>query len=75
MIDLHIIQQAVHESRDGITIVDLRQKGWPVVFVNPAFERITGYTATEALGRNCRYLQGYNRKDRNGEATASHGRA
>jgi diguanylate cyclase (GGDEF)-like protein/PAS domain S-box-containing protein len=56
MIDLHIIQQAVHESRDGITIVDLRQKGRPVVFVNPAFESITGYTATEALGRNCRYL-------------------
>ncbi len=56
MIDVHIIQQAVHESRDGITIVDLRQKGRPVVFVNPAFERITGYTATEALGRNCRYL-------------------
>lgn len=58
MIGLHIIRQAVHESRDGVTIVDLRQDDQPLVFVNPAFERITGYTETEALGRNCRYLHG-----------------
>jgi diguanylate cyclase (GGDEF)-like protein/PAS domain S-box-containing protein len=28
------------------------------VHVNPAFERITGYSAAEAIGRNCRFLQG-----------------
>ncbi|MCA1714047.1 MAG: EAL domain-containing protein, partial [Gammaproteobacteria bacterium] len=28
------------------------------VYVNPAFERITGYSAEEVLGRNCRFLQG-----------------
>jgi PAS domain S-box-containing protein len=28
------------------------------VYVNPAFERTTGYPAEEALGRNCRFLQG-----------------
>jgi diguanylate cyclase (GGDEF)-like protein/PAS domain S-box-containing protein len=62
MVDLHIVQQVVLESRDGATIVDLRQKDRPVVFVNPAFEQITGYSETEALGRNCRFLQGNDTK-------------
>jgi PAS domain S-box-containing protein len=31
------------------------------VYVNPAFERTTGYAAEEVLGRNCRFLQGEDR--------------
>jgi PAS domain S-box-containing protein len=30
----------------------------PLVWVNPAFTRITGYTFEESTGRNCRFLQG-----------------
>ncbi|WP_306120556.1 MULTISPECIES: PAS domain-containing protein [unclassified Roseitalea] len=30
----------------------------PMIFVSEAFERQTGYTAEEAVGRNCRFLQG-----------------
>ena len=30
----------------------------PLIFVNDAFEAITGYDASEAVGRNCRFLQG-----------------
>jgi PAS domain S-box-containing protein len=30
----------------------------PLVWVNPAFERMTGYEASEIVGRNCRFLQG-----------------
>lgn len=30
----------------------------PIVYVNPAFETLTGYTREEVLGRNCRFLQG-----------------
>ena len=30
----------------------------PTVFVNDAFCRLTGYEAAEAIGRNCRFLQG-----------------
>ncbi|WP_308917349.1 PAS domain-containing protein [Jannaschia sp. LMIT008] len=29
----------------------------PIVYVNRAFETLTGYTAEMALGRNCRFLQ------------------
>lgn len=30
----------------------------PLVYVNRAFERLTGYSAEAAVGRNCRFLQG-----------------
>ncbi|MGX9357031.1 PAS domain-containing protein [Roseobacteraceae bacterium S113] len=30
----------------------------PIVYVNDAFERTTGFARTAAIGRNCRFLQG-----------------
>jgi PAS domain S-box-containing protein len=36
------------------------EPGPRIVFVNEAFERITGYTSAEALGRSPRFLQGQN---------------
>lgn len=62
MIDLAILQNAVMESRDGITISDARADDNPLIFVNPAFERMTGYSSEEAINRNCRYLQGTDRE-------------
>jgi PAS domain S-box-containing protein len=32
----------------------------PMVAVNPAFEKMTGYASEETVGRNCRFLQGEN---------------
>lgn len=49
---------AVNNAEIGITITDPKQPDNPIIFVNPAFEKITGYTADEARGRNCRFLQG-----------------
>jgi PAS domain S-box-containing protein len=46
---------------DGILVADMRLRGHPIVQVNPAFETITGYTAHESIGKNCRYLQGSDR--------------
>lgn len=31
---------------------------YEVVYANPAFEKLTGYAASEIVGRNCRFLQG-----------------
>jgi PAS domain S-box-containing protein len=42
-------------------IADPNQPDVPLVYVNPAFERTTGYVAEEVLGRNCRFLQGKDR--------------
>ncbi len=47
-------------SRIGISLVltDPRQPDNPIVYVNDAFVRTTGYAREAALGRNCRFLQG-----------------
>jgi PAS domain S-box-containing protein len=41
-----------------IVLADARRPDYPVVAVNAAFERITGYRREEILGKNCRFLQG-----------------
>jgi PAS domain S-box-containing protein len=42
----------------GVSIVDVLGSDQPLVYVNPAFERLAGLPRTELLGRNCRFLQG-----------------
>ncbi|SCX43402.1 PAS domain S-box-containing protein [Klenkia marina] len=39
-------------------ISDPRRPDNPLVWVNPAFTRVTGYAAEDAIGHNCRFLQG-----------------
>jgi PAS domain S-box-containing protein len=39
-------------------VSDARLPDMPIVYVNPAFERMSGYTSAEVIGRNCRFLQG-----------------
>lgn len=50
--------RAVEASANGIMIIDAAQAELPIIFVNPAFVRITGYPESEALGRNARFLLG-----------------
>ena len=50
--------RAIAASNNGIIITDAQQPNQPVIYVNPAFETMTGYTLDEAIGRNCRFLQG-----------------
>ena len=42
----------------GVVISDARLPDMPIVYVNPMFEEMCGYSAGEVLGRNCRFLQG-----------------
>jgi diguanylate cyclase (GGDEF)-like protein/PAS domain S-box-containing protein len=58
---LRLHATAVEASPNGVLVTDARLPGQPIVLVNPAFERITGYPAAEVLGRNCRFLQGEDR--------------
>lgn len=52
---------ALESSSDGVLITDMRERGEPVIHVNSAYESITGYSAAETIGRNCRHLQGSDR--------------
>jgi PAS domain S-box-containing protein len=58
---LRLLERAVTASTNSIVISDPNQPDDPLVYVNPAFERTTGYTAEEVLGRNCRFLQNEDR--------------
>ncbi|TLY26086.1 MAG: PAS domain-containing protein [Nitrospirae bacterium] len=50
--------EAIASVSVGILITDPHQPDNPIIYANPAFERLTGYGAAEVLGRNCRFLQG-----------------
>jgi PAS domain S-box-containing protein len=52
---------ALDHCSDGVLIADMCMRDQPIVHVNTAFESITGYAAAEAIGKNCRYLQGNDR--------------
>ncbi len=54
--DLHA--RAATASDLSFTISDPHQPDDPLVWVNPAFEKVTGYTFEQVVGRNCRFLQG-----------------
>ena len=58
---LRLLERAVTASTNSIVITDPNLPDDPLVYVNPAFEETTGYTVEEAVGRNCRFLQGEDR--------------
>jgi PAS domain S-box-containing protein len=49
---------ALERTRQPMIVTDPRIPDNPIVFANPAFLALTGYSADEVLGRNCRFLQG-----------------
>ncbi len=55
---LRLRDQAVEASVNPIVIVSATDPDMPLVYANRAFERVTGYTCEEVLGRNMRMLQG-----------------
>ena len=55
---LHLAQRALAAAPVGILIADAQQPDLPIIYANPTFEQLTGYSQAEVLGRNCRFLQG-----------------
>ncbi|MGB3726545.1 MAG: response regulator [Glaciecola sp.] len=56
--DINVRSQALETSPAAITIADISDPKQPLVYVNSAFCKITGYKKHEVLGRNCNFLQG-----------------
>ncbi|GKV65287.1 MULTISPECIES: PAS domain-containing protein [Sporosarcina] len=52
------MQEMLDGSRVSAIVTDPAQTDNPIIFTNRTFENMTGYTQEEALGRNCRFLQG-----------------
>ncbi|MCS0629990.1 EAL domain-containing protein [Telluria mixta] len=50
-------KRLIEASNTGIIISDASLPDNPIAYVNPAFERMTGYALYEVVGRNCRFLQ------------------
>jgi diguanylate cyclase (GGDEF)-like protein/PAS domain S-box-containing protein len=55
---LRLGERAIEASVNSIVITTDAGAGAKMVYVNAAFERMTGYARAEALGRNCNFLQG-----------------
>ncbi len=51
----------IEEIDEGVLIADANDPHLRLIHVNRAFETITGYSRTEVIGKNCRYLQGSDR--------------
>ncbi len=56
--NLRLRDRAIAASSNGIVISDVRLPNLPMIYANPAFEYITGYSPESVIGRNCSFLQG-----------------
>ncbi|QQD23470.1 PAS domain-containing protein [Venatoribacter cucullus] len=56
-ISLELLKKAVDASNDGIVISEQEGDDNILIYVNKAFERLTGYSADEILYQDCRFLQ------------------
>lgn len=53
----HVLEQIATASAEGILVIEAGALDSPVVYVNPAYERLSGYGATELVGRPWRMLE------------------
>ncbi|MBC8995151.1 MULTISPECIES: PAS domain-containing protein [unclassified Pseudomonas] len=58
MINASLLQLVINASNDGIVVAEKEgEQDNILIYVNPAFERMTGYTSEEILYQDCRFLQ------------------
>src|SRR5271163_85550 len=60
--DQGLYRGLVESSPEGVVLIDAQGADHPVLYVNPAFEALTGYSAAELVGRNLRLLQADDRE-------------
>jgi len=52
-----LLAEALEQLDVSVCLADARLPDLPLVWANPAFERLTGYPVADVVGRNCRFLQ------------------
>jgi two-component system cell cycle sensor histidine kinase/response regulator CckA len=55
---LRLRDHAIQGVSQGILISDFTQPDEPIIYANRGFELMTGYSAVDVIGSNCRFLQG-----------------
>ena len=53
---MRLYERALHAASNGIVITGRDGDEHPIEYVNPAFERITGYTRDEVVGLDSRFM-------------------
>ena len=53
---LRVRERALHATSNGLVITRCTSEDNPIEYVNPAFERISGYAASEVIGRDSRFM-------------------
>jgi two-component system, sporulation sensor kinase C len=56
--ELNLNRRIFRSVTSGISVANATLPDLPLIYVNPAFEVMTGYRLEEVQGRNCRFLQG-----------------
>ena len=60
-LDPELIQHLLDASNDGIVVAEQEGDDHIMIYVNEAFEQLTGYHRDEILYQDCRFLQGDDR--------------
>ncbi len=55
--NINVKSEALEATQNGIVITDALKDDHPIIYVNRAFRKLTGYSESETLNRNCRFLQ------------------
>jgi PAS domain S-box-containing protein len=55
--DWLVLTSFLNASNTSLIITDAKADDQPIIFANPAFEKMTGYSLADVLGKNCRFLQ------------------
>ncbi|MDR3501215.1 MAG: EAL domain-containing protein [Legionella sp.] len=54
--ELRIRERAIEASTHGVAILDISKPNLPIIYVNKAIERITGYSEEQLLGQGLTFL-------------------
>ena len=60
-ISLNLLKKAIDSANDGLVIAEQEGEDTILLYVNEAFERLTGYREEDILYQDCRFLQGQDR--------------
>ena len=79
LLDRGWLEDVLDATNNTVVVTDPHAPDNPIIYANRGFERLTGYTLPETLGRNCRFLQGDDagqpEEERSARAVSGRGRA